>query len=377
MTYTMVMVRRYHKIIAIPFFDINNKVIGYIPYIIDCGFSRINIGGIGFGKIGYESIGIESDKPFPMYDVYKILGFLGENFYTDKHINKPYAYEISLLLETLFSFFNEGSLIERVQKRLYTGRDYYNRNNNLRSVTHDDYINWIRHQSGIINPIHTNIATLIAQGIYTAPIKTSIDTCKFYDMVSSEKGPNSSLEFCEIVEAINNDTALDSHSKQEALSWLNEHFNAEEYFQNALPTILRILETNISLQETYKINDNNMIPDISLSSSPDLDSLEFINMYKTHIINLLTIKDVTADVATFIKASICSLAIQGKFQKYRDKLEEVEKTTIAWIQYIDSQKKILQKNLAYAKSISWDSRTSDKKILSFWKIEHKNLILAL
>lgn len=82
-----IMVRKYPKVIAIPYFGTDNKIIGYlapqyVPYIIDYGFSRVTVAGVGFGKIG-----IEGEIEFPMYDTYNFfLIFRRKIIYATSHI---------------------------------------------------------------------------------------------------------------------------------------------------------------------------------------------------------------------------------------------------------------------------------------------------
>lgn len=73
--------------------------------------------------------------------------------------------------------------------------------------------------------------------MFTAPVNTSIDTCAFYNMVSSVDGPETSLEYCEVIEAINDDSILAPNIKQDAIDWINSVFDAEQYFNNSLALI--------------------------------------------------------------------------------------------------------------------------------------------
>lgn len=378
--YGNIMVRKYPKVIAIPYFGTDNKVIGYlasqyVPYIIDYGYSRITVAGIGFGKIGLESAGIEGERPFPMYDTYKILGFLGERLYTQSRTSH-YA-EISRLLETLFSFFGDGTLFNRVQRRLAPGaRDWYSAQPQYRSLTHDNYISWMQNGSGIPIPVHVNLLTLISQGVYTAPINTSLDTCAFYNMVTSGAGPETSLEYCEVIDAINADSILAPNIKQDAIDWLNSVFDAEQYFTNSIASRdAMATEVNNIIQRRKLSGTNNMVAPIS--GVTNLTTATFVDTYRSHILDLLRIKDLDALLISYTKSAICALASQGKFQIHKDRLEALNKFNNDLTNYINAQRSILKQNLAYAKSVNWASRVSDRRILSFWTTEHENLILAL
>jgi hypothetical protein len=364
-----IMIRKYSQIIAIPFLGTNNQINGYIatsnvPYIIDYGYSRITVGGIGFGKVGLEGAGIEGQRPFAMYDTYKILGFLGEKLYT-KPRTIHYA-PMAVLLEKLFSFFGEGTLLSRVERRLNAKRDWYGAPEQYRNLDHDDYITWLRNQVDIENPIFTNLSMI--PGVYTAPINTSMDTCTFYQMMGSNNGPATSLEYCEVVGAINADTVLDPYGKQQAVSWLNTHFDAEKYFTNTLPTV------NEKIQEVNDLRAHTNIPNLLTVTNAAYP--EFVNSYRNSILDLLKIKDLTADTISYTRASICSLISQGTYQKFSTQINALSTMTTEWVQFINQQRTILQNNVDYAKTVDWSTRTHDKQVLAFYRTEHEVLVFA-
>lgn len=372
-----VMIRKYAKIVAIPYFGTSNKVIGYIasqyvPYLIDYGYSRISIGGVGFGKIGLEAYGIEGETPFPMFDIYKILAFTAQQLYTKpktSHFN-----DINGLLEKLFSFFNEGPIRDRVTRRLNNSGDYYSARSTYRNITHDEYLTWLQTQSGLNLPVHINILPLLAKGVLSAPINTAVDTCRFYNIVTSEAGPETSLEYCEVVAALNADSVLSPDAKQSALTWLNNRFDAAQYLRTTAPSVNAKISEAQTLLTTNLVVDKNIIP--KLSQTANLLSASFVTTYRNHILALLRIKDIASDSSSYIRAAVCSLATQGTFQTYRTGLDVLGKTVTDMIQYINSQKAILTNNVTYAQSLK-SSSISDQAVSNFWNTEHENLVLAV
>ena len=374
-----VMIRKYPRLVAIPYFGSSTMVIGYIatqyvPYIIDYGYSRISIAEIGFGKIGLENYGIEGERPFPMYDIYKIICSTGETLYT-KPQTKNFL-SLSVILEKLFSFFNEGTLTDRVYKRLHTSRDWYNVVETYRPLTHDIFINWLHDQSGIFLPVHTDLLTLNNSGVYTAPINSSLDTCEFYKLVTSDQGPQTALEYCETVAAINEDSIMSPEEKQSALTWLNNNFDAETYFKDILLAIINKISEADVLQRANLITDTDIIPLINPKTS-NLTTPNFVEAYRNHILALLAIKDIGASIISSLRSNVCSLISQGKLSAHRSNIDKISQNATMIAKFVESQRNILKENAKYARSIRWEQSKLDPEIISFWTLEHENLVLAV
>lgn len=370
--YENVLVRKYSRMVAIPYFSTGKDPVGYIvtryvPYIIDYGYSRVTIGGIGFGKIGLESAGIEGERPFPMYDTYKLLGFLGERLFV-RPKTKYYA-EIARILENLFSFFRDGPLIDRVQRRLNAKYDWYIVPRRFRRTPHDNYIRWMERNNNIPDPIHDDISYLAKRGIYPAPINTALDTCAFYDLVTLTTSPNSSLEYCEVINAIEVDKSLSTTTKQEAINWLNIHFDADDYFERTYQDVYA------EMSEVLILQNGGNIPVVDKTAN--IRSATFVDRYRKYILDVLRIKDITARAISYIRASICSLIQQGKYDSRRKEIEELNTLTKEWVDYINRQRTILKENSAFVALSGWSRVGVPRRIAEFWDTEHENLILAL
>lgn len=372
--YENILVRKYRKLIAIPYFSTNNdtKIYGYIvtqyvPYIIDYGYSRVTIGGVGFGKIGLENAGIDGARSYPMYDTYKLLGFLGERLFTRPKTR--YHAEIVDILENLFSFFRDGPLIDRVRRRLNAKYDWYTVPRRFRRTQHDTYIRWMENNTNIPDPVHGDISHLAVRGIYAAPINTAIDTCDFYDLVTLTVNPRNSLEYCEVISAIEADKTLTDKVKQEAINWLNTHFDADKYFKSSYQEVYSELNRLMILQ-----NGGN-IP--VLSDVANIRSSIFVERYRRYIVDVLRIKDITSKAIAYIRASICSLIQQGKYNANSKEIDKLNTLTKEWVDYINRQRSILSDNENFVASTNWSRVGIARWIQEFWDIEHGNLILAL
>lgn len=372
--YSNILVRKYRNLVAIPFLGKRNEVIGYIvtkyvPYIIDYGYSRIKVGGVGFGKIGLEVAGIDGQRSFPMYDTYKLLGFIGESIYSAKTQGQHYP-AIAELIEKLFSYFNEGSLIERVRKRVTSKGDWYEVPVKYLNITHDDYIDWMRKESGIIDPVITDIAGLAAQNIYPAPINVSVDVCDFYDLVTSDKGPDSSLEYCEVVAAINADSTFTPEIKQSAITWLNSRFNADDYFKRTVGDINKQIRDGITLRGRL-----DSIPIIS--ENTDLGSGEFVYKYKNKLKDLLRLKEITSNIVSYIKSSICSLNNQGTYNLHKGEITRLDKFTTQWLVLINAQRTVAKQNVKFVSQYDLSVLRKYSDAHEFWTVGQKSLVSAL
>jgi hypothetical protein len=78
-------------------------VTSYVAVIIDYGFNRIKIGPISIGKIGLEFANVHTNSGFPLYDIYKLCGFMGESV-----MRKTDTPEVLDLINELFAYFGRG-----------------------------------------------------------------------------------------------------------------------------------------------------------------------------------------------------------------------------------------------------------------------------
>lgn len=370
-----VLIRKYKIPIAVPYFGTTERgtntnpegyiATSYIPFIIDYGYSRISIGGIGFGKLGYEGAGIEGERPFPMFDIYKIICFLGESIMTCK---TPVTPDLFPLLDSIFKVFNEGKLEERVKLRRSREKDWYNLHTDFRTITHDIFLLWLHSNINPL-PIFDTIEELTAQGVHVAPLNNGFDTCKFYELFGSDKGPSSALEYCDVLGAISTDQHMTEEAKQQAIAWLNDHFDAEAMFLSRSDRINELLESCNSIMTSWS--------NIPLLEDPTIKktTIKFYKSYKDIILNLLLLKDQTGELLTFMKSNICALSSQDKYETYREGMDMIHLDTVKFIDRMTEQRDILGKNVKYLKSHPIKVKNSTI-IQKFWDTEHAQYAMA-
>jgi len=374
-----VMVRKFDKMVSVPYYGTSSKIVGYIttqyiPYIIDYGYSRVVIGGYPFYKLGLESAGT-NEKAFPMHDIYKLICFLGEDIYSKPTIDK----NKEKVLENLYFFFGEAILLrDRVALRFKAAAksDYYSANENYRDIPHDKFINWLESSSGIPNIVwpKEKLSYLLKNGHITAPVGTSMDTCEFYAKVASKNRFRNSLEFCEVINAINNDETLSNNQKEESLDWVNKQFDSEKYFKETLPSVKLQFSgvSTITTKNNLNVNIRELVPGDILLISP-----AFIDNYQKKIYALFQIKEAINNISTYIRMNKCSLLYQNKYLLYRDQIHKLTQDLVPVSQMYMKQKAILNKNVAFVKKIDWKNVVIDTKSFNFWTKEHENLVLSV
>lgn len=169
----------------------------YIPFIIDYGCSTVTIDNYGsFGKLGLENYGVDAYTKYPMYDVYKLLCFCVENLlrktsnvlYDKLLINSKISY-----IQKLFNFFNEGSIIDRVLSRKKNIHDFYNLNGRHKKLSYLDFLKYMLNLPDIEDLISDrNINSITISG-------DIMNVCDFVNIVTGDKLPESSFEFCQLI----------------------------------------------------------------------------------------------------------------------------------------------------------------------------------
>lgn len=364
-----IVVKEYKELVAIPFYgsfpdaSTSCNIQGYIatkyiPFIIDYGFSTINISGVGFGKIGYEKYGI-TNEPFPMFDVYKLLGFLGQRLRNTS--------DIFPLVDTLFSFFGEGPLLNRVLKRLENKKDLYRAPEKYRSLTYDDYINWMLKHSGLLFPIHLDLNALINNGVIIPPFNSILDSCRFYQLTTSESLPANNLEFCDAIISIMESPILSDESKNSYIDKLNADYSASDNFDNQEAYIYVLLVTAATEMENIKF------PPVTGSL---MNNVNFTKKYRDQLLLLLKLKDISFQLTSFYRSSICALQIQGSLDFYQDKITDLIYEINVIDNFIADNKDKLEKYLFFIKN-KRNLKPLSNELLYFWSVEYINFLSVL
>lgn len=338
-----VMVRTFEKEIAIPFLNMDLTVVGYIktkyvPYLIDYGQSYIKIDGYGFGYY-------DNRASFPMYDVYKHICFLGQN------CNKP---NIFRLLTKMYTFFDKNETLDsRVRRRLADLDDYFECDRSWMEVTHDEFIDWM------LDNFQTNIEPERSLNVIPAPFDTSLDTCKFYSMITSNKGPGDALQYCDAILALKADRSLSDLTKDRAKLWLNNRFDAEKNFMETFNTTMEI---TASIPET---------PVMRVDRSRFTDPT-YMAAYKNSLLDLMKIKEEIFKSLYYSRSITCALESQMKSRNHRAELNNLTDVIKEKHRWYHDQKKIAQNDLEITKSFS----SRDEKVVEFWHDEIPYIISA-
>jgi hypothetical protein len=375
--YGNIMVRKYNKIIAIPYY--RGKFRGYIvsryvPYIIDYGYSCVSIGGVFFGKMGLEKFGI-TNSPFPMYDTYKIICFLAEKIHRLVEIrnNRSNTSIIFQIIDKLFSFFEEGRVYTRVITRINRIGDFYACNSIYKNINHQNYLEWLEKQIAI--NIYSDLSIFPEKDIFVLPVNDKLDTCQFSSLVTTQWAPQTNLEYCETIAAIKADSKMSPTDKEEFLSWLVDNYDPEEYINATLDVINEKIAKANSLKSDNRVSKGIIIP--QLSANDDILNLNFITNYKSHIYALLQIKDITSNLVSYVRSAICALGSRNKITKYKSVLVQLNKIASDMVIFVRKNREILQNNVKYANMVKWNFIAIDSTILKFWTSEHETLSLAV
>ncbi len=321
-----VLVRKFNRKVSIPYLDSNTKVQGYfvsnyIPYIIDYGYSRIKVGNMPFAKIGLEKMGIDSSKSFPMMDVYKFICFSGYVLHRSKpktEFNKT-KYKF---FDKLFSFFNEGALEKRVNKKLSNKNDFFVPDNKYINITYYAYIEWMSKLEKIPDVIIRDIAYLKNNNIILSPINNKLDICKFYDLVGSDKGPKTAFEYCDVRNILESDSSLTKETKDDIVKWLDSKFNTTQYVADTInfyESMINKTDRDMAFSKLSKINENqNLSSDIS------------VNYAKMGFTYAMYLKEREDMLSSYIKSITCASKYQGTFEKQKPIINNMKNVIDKW-----------------------------------------------
>ena len=384
--YGNILVRDFGRPIAVPYYGIGengNAAVGwlvsrYVAYIIDYGYSRIEVDGVGFGKIGLESAGINPNEAFPMFDTYKQIGFQAEAILRATNFNPTGTNREKLdLLQRLYDFFGEGSIVARVRTRL-KGQDWYNANIKFANITHNQYMQWVIDQ-GLTPGLFSTDQAKIRDSIIPV-LDEPIDMCRFFEMVSGSNPPDSPLEYCEAVKSIENSKQLEPQQKQESLAWLRENYSAvDNYLVSASDYSLAVAQITQDINDLLIPGQRNVLPDFeALQFTPQNAAIEGdVADYRYRILMLLSMKERNTQAISYYRSVTCMLQDQGQYQTYASDIEANMTVAVQQYNYIGSQRDILKSNLKYMDAILRYVQTNNKGIIQFWNEEHRAFALAL
>ena len=360
-----VMIREFKQEVSIPIYNEHLEVTGflksrYVPYIIDYGNSHIKVGDRHFGKIGLEVVGI-GYTPNPMYDVYKLLGFLGESVYTAS-INLPNIGNVRTVLEGLWTFFGEGPLSARVDARLNNGRDWYN-TSTLYTATYYTFLDWIQ-QGSLAVPLVTEISTLTI-----VPMQEAITSKSFFEMFSTGAGPADALEYCDAYVHVSTDPSLNEQDRREAINWLNRNFDSGTSFDETYPKVIQRIQTIQDIVNNRALNtEGDLIP---VYTTLPVDA-NLITAYRNGLVQLAIIKENSRQIETFIRCNNQALHEQQKLTpERRAQLQTLLEKNARVTRYLERQRQLDNQNAKLIK------RTNNDVANAFWLGEYPGLKIAI
>lgn len=229
-----VMIRTYDQPIAVPFYDNDNNVIGYIstkyvPYVIDFGRATITVDQIKFPYY-YSSQDMQRDfyTVNDVTDIYKLICFIqykmeilpetatydGINYNLVREIRR----DISSIFNRVYVTYGEtgfATIRDRAVNRIRDPSDFYvfnfSRKPNLR-------INQVV-QSLISQTQVLSIFDVVSKKLITAPLDDSLSNCEFRKTYSINNPPTTLSEYNDLIIAIT-DSGQKTVQKQQALQLL-------------------------------------------------------------------------------------------------------------------------------------------------------------
>ena len=376
-----VMVRKFNSPVGVPNLDPNTGNINghfitrYVPYIIDYGYAHVEVSGINLGKLGLEHGAVFSSKAFPMHDIYKLLCFCGSAVYENKPRNSN---EVFRMLDKLFSFFDEGSLLDRLEHRIKPMDYYFIADKRYIGIKYQEYINWM-HTKFAPHVSYKSISCIKSKGFEVfEPEK--MDICNFFDKFAYIEQPSNSLEFCELVTSLNDDKNLTPEKKVEIINVVIKNFNIEDQFVKEIDQIYKAFDeiNTIAYKWIPVINVENNIIKKMASFSRRMIYPAFIDSYRKSILALLSIRTLHSEMDSKMHNNYCMVKTTKLYnEKIKDIFIDIKRATEKIVKYLKSQYDILSANEKVIKSYKyWRELTNDPRILYFWLYDHLDLINA-
>lgn len=367
--YGNILIRKFTNKIAVPYYDAGNNIAGYItsqyiPTIIDYGYNGAQIGQQMVGKFGLAKSGIIATEAFPMYDMYKLLCFLYERVQISSNATNSSGSAIKNFLKAAFDKFGDGSIIDRVKRRLNNpGRDYYQAPEHLRGMTYDDFIKLLD-RTILPSYLLTSANEVALQNIYLPRYSNPIASCDFYEAFNTEIGPTTAFEYCQAITTLKHNNLLDEDYQQQATRWLNSKFNAESYFINKYKDIKTDID-NANLIINFL---RNVI--IAEPTQQDLRMEFYANSTRRKIVMISRLREKIGTMVSTIRAVSCALIEQQAYDKYKEQLRQLLNTVEEWMDVFEKARLQVRKQVQSVRALPvFEGSTND-----FWFKEFYELV---
>lgn len=315
-----VLIRKLSKPIALPYYGTQDKVTrwilsSYVPFIIDYGDCWVTINGVGLGDPDQKFGRV---RPFPMFDVYKVIGFTAESC--------PTTSPLYPLLEKMFSFFGEKiSLPARVKRRIDDLGDYYQPSPNYRSITHNMFLEFL--EQTLPPPVITN-----PKGMWTfTQIQQPFTDCRLYDIVG-KKPVIDAMSYCQMVH--------DAERTDEETQAYVKKITAKYQALDGLDKFVILVRGK--KKEWSGVNTR--IPLFPLDISPSQINRLFDSYYQ-HVVLLMNMRRDLESVRTTLKANLCALTHQRiAAKRYQPGIDTVQGIIDEYSQFLDSEQQRMKAN---------------------------------
>lgn len=339
-----VIIRKFQSKVAVPYYDASSNVTGYIaskyiPVIIDYGTSGSQIGNQLIGIFGLAKSGISPTRPFPMYDIYKLLCFLYEKLSTSKNAKSNEGSVIRTFLSQAFDVFGDGPINERVLRRVSNAdEDRYEAPSYLRKMAYDDYIKLSQHLFASNLIISAKEPTPV--NIYLPWYNAKYEVCDFHEKFNKGSKDLTAFEYCQTITTLKNNITLDDNYCSEAKQWLDSKFNAESYF----------ITIQVKIQQD--INDCQVIIDflhnniIEIPTKQNITTEAYIISSLNRVTLLLRLYEKITTLTSMIRASSCALTEQQSYDKYNLQIEQLLNTIQEWTNIFEQSQQLVKQQLS-------------------------------
>ncbi len=365
-----VLVRKFASPVTIPFYDENLSVIGYfytqyVPYIIDYGHSRAEIGNVLFDNLKLEISHGKDTIYLPMHDTYRHIMFLAFSIYRRDGVakipqnvtdNKPAV----IFLSHMYSFFNEGmTLSQRAYKRIVQRNDFFEYTGSPNITQH----NMLAHMNTFLraNNMALPYRLDIPENQMTNPDKQT-KYCDFIKTFKSNRQLNA-IDYCEIIQAFNENNDMRTEVKNRNIAILND-----KYKISVNDTKIRELvdsgNTFYTKAKLKKIrSDNDMMLDAR------------VREYNDAIVNLVKLNETKLKLLSYMKGYMCAAKYQNKVRETTPVVDRVEVILNVWTKLIQEQKDIMIYNMTRLIGYDWNRVSS--YVNDFWVTYHADYYYSI
>lgn len=315
-----VLVRKLSKPIALPYYGTQDKVTrwilsSYVPFVIDYGVSWVTINGVGLGDPTQDHGRVSS---FPMFDVYKIIGFVAESC--------PSTSPIYPILEKMFSFFQEKeSLRARVKRRIDDLKDYYQSPASYRGISHDEFLEFL--EQTLPPPVITQ-----PKGVWTfTQIQQPFTDCKLYDIVG-KKPVIDAMSYCQMVH--------DAERTDEETQAYVKKVTAKYQALDGLEQFVKLVRGK--KKEWSSINGR--VPLFPTDISPSQINRMYDRYYEQVVVLMNMRRDIEY-IRTALKANLCALTHQKiAAKRYQAGINTVQGIIDEYTKFLSSEQERMKAN---------------------------------